>query len=86
MRVGMWPYHPDLLATPVPRYTSFPTAAEFGPLDDGAYADAIGRLITDDALRLAAGRAGHAKADGYQWDAINEAVLQAYLRVIARRG
>ena len=26
----MWPYHPDLLATPVPRYTSFPTAAEFG--------------------------------------------------------
>jgi len=33
----MWPYHPDLLATPVPRYTSFPTAAEFsedvGPED-----------------------------------------------------
>ena len=27
----MWTYHPDLLATPVPRYTSFPTAAEFGP-------------------------------------------------------
>ncbi|RKF21710.1 oxygen-independent coproporphyrinogen III oxidase [Altericroceibacterium spongiae] len=27
----MWPYHPDLLATPVPRYTSFPTAAEFRP-------------------------------------------------------
>ena len=27
----MWPYHPDLLAKPVPRYTSFPTAAEFGP-------------------------------------------------------
>jgi len=25
----MWPYHPDLLQTPVPRYTSFPTAAEF---------------------------------------------------------
>lgn len=27
----MWPYHPELLATPVPRYTSYPTAAEFGP-------------------------------------------------------
>lgn len=27
----MWPYHPDLLARPVPRYTSFPTAAEFTP-------------------------------------------------------
>ena len=26
---GMWTYHPDLLAVPVPRYTSFPTAAEF---------------------------------------------------------
>jgi len=25
----MWPYHPQLLAKPVPRYTSFPTAAEF---------------------------------------------------------
>ena len=27
----MWPYHPQLLATPVPRYTSYPTAAEFAP-------------------------------------------------------
>ena len=26
----MWTYYPELLATPVPRYTSFPTAAEFG--------------------------------------------------------
>lgn len=26
----MWPYFPELLAKPVPRYTSFPTAAEFG--------------------------------------------------------
>lgn len=25
----MWTYHPELLARPVPRYTSFPTAAEF---------------------------------------------------------
>ena len=25
----LWPYHADLLATPVPRYTSYPTAAEF---------------------------------------------------------
>ncbi|MDE8651273.1 radical SAM protein [Novosphingobium album (ex Liu et al. 2023)] len=25
----MWPYYPDLLAKPVPRYTSYPTAAEF---------------------------------------------------------
>lgn len=26
----MWTYHPDLLARAVPRYTSYPTAAEFG--------------------------------------------------------
>ncbi|HEY8604067.1 oxygen-independent coproporphyrinogen III oxidase [Tsuneonella suprasediminis] len=26
-----WPHYPELLATPVPRYTSFPTAAEFRP-------------------------------------------------------
>lgn len=29
----MWSYHPELLKTPVPRYTSYPTAAEFS---DGA--------------------------------------------------
>lgn len=42
----MWPYHPDLLARPVPRYTSYPTAAEFGDQvghDDMAAAlDAVG--------------------------------------------
>ena len=43
---GMRPYFPDLLATPVPRYTSFPTAAEFGdavgPADMSAALGAIG--------------------------------------------
>ncbi len=42
----MWPYHPDLLATTVPRYTSFPTAAEFsddvGPEDLHAALAAVG--------------------------------------------
>lgn len=28
-RFADWSYHPDLLARPVPRYTSYPTAAEF---------------------------------------------------------
>ncbi|MBN8502199.1 MAG: oxygen-independent coproporphyrinogen III oxidase [Sphingomonadales bacterium] len=32
----MWSYYPELLTTPVPRYTSFPTAAEFAPGVDGA--------------------------------------------------
>jgi len=41
---GMWPYHPELLSTPVPRYTSFPTAAEFGTGIDEADLEAA--LIT----------------------------------------
>jgi oxygen-independent coproporphyrinogen III oxidase len=31
-----WPFHSELLATPVPRYTSYPTAAEFSDGFDGA--------------------------------------------------
>jgi len=42
---GMWPYFPDLLERPVPRYTSYPTAAEFtddvGAVDQIAALDAI---------------------------------------------
>ena len=34
------------------------------PRDVTAYADAIGRLAQDDALRLSAGRAGHASGEG----------------------
>ncbi len=37
-----WTYYPELLATPVPRYTSYPTAAEFG--------DAAGARELDAAL------------------------------------
>ena len=39
----MWPYYPDLLAIPVPRYTSFPTAAEFG--------NGVGEAEAEAALR-----------------------------------
>ena len=38
----MWPYYPDLLATPVPRYTSYPTAAEFGAMSAADHAEALG--------------------------------------------
>ena len=37
-----WPFHPELLATPVPRYTSYPTAAEFR--DDIGAGDAAAAL------------------------------------------
>jgi oxygen-independent coproporphyrinogen-3 oxidase len=47
---GMWPYHPDLLATPVPRYTSYPTAAEFGALPADAYRIALDGAAGDVSL------------------------------------
>jgi glycosyltransferase involved in cell wall biosynthesis len=54
------------------------------PRDVDAYADAIERYVADDQMRHAASAAGHAKAQGYVWDAVNEAVLDAYLEVMAR--
>lgn len=51
--MAMWPYHPDLLARPVPRYTSYPTAAEFG--DHVGHADMAAALDTvgaDEILSL----------------------------------
>ena len=38
----MWTYHPDLLTRPVPRYTSYPTAAQFS--DAVGEAELIARL------------------------------------------
>lgn len=48
----MWPYYPDLLETPVPRYTSYPTAADFGPLPGGALSHAIESASGDVSLYL----------------------------------
>lgn len=48
----MWNYHPELLATPVPRYTSYPTAADFGPLESGTIERAIAGAEGDISLYL----------------------------------
>lgn len=49
----MWPYHPDLLTTPVPRYTSYPTAAEFHDrIGPGDMADALDALPDGSAVSL----------------------------------
>ncbi|UZK70747.1 glycosyltransferase family 1 protein [Sphingomonas sp. S1-29] len=61
------------------------TGALVEPRDVGAYADAIEHYCRDDAARRTAGAAGHAKAQGYQWDRINQVVLDAYLETIAAR-
>ncbi|WP_326525092.1 glycosyltransferase family 4 protein [Sphingomonas sp.] len=61
------------------------TGALVEPRDVAGYADALQHLIEDGAARHAAGAAGHARAAGYQWDRINQAVIDTYLRVAAPR-
>ncbi|SFP61719.1 glycosyltransferase family 4 protein [Sphingomonas rubra] len=56
------------------------------PRDAVAYADAIARIATEPGLRQRLGQAGHDKAAGYRWDTINQAALDSYLRLMARRG
>ncbi len=46
----MWPYFPELLETPVPRYTSYPTAADFGELAPGALETRIEQTTGDISL------------------------------------
>lgn len=46
----MWQYHPDLLAVPVPRYTSYPTAAEFGAANEGQFLSALDSASCDISL------------------------------------
>lgn len=49
----MWPYHPDLLARTVPRYTSFPTAAEFTPaVGSDAQKEGIAQVVEPVSIYL----------------------------------
>ena len=55
------------------------------PRDVTAYADAIERLARDTAMRDSFGQAGHAKMQAHVWPRINQAVLDAYLKVMEGR-
>lgn len=55
------------------------------PRDVAAYADAIARIVADPGLRASMSAAGHARAAAWSWEAANEAVLQAYLALMASR-
>lgn len=49
----MWTYFPELLARPVPRYTSYPTAAEFSVAANAAdQAEALDRVAPGEAISL----------------------------------
>ena len=55
------------------------------PRDVKAYADAIERIARDPALKARLGAAGQARAQSYDWDAVNEAVIESYLAASAAR-
>ncbi|AJP72484.1 glycosyltransferase family 4 protein [Sphingomonas hengshuiensis] len=52
------------------------------PREIAGYTDAIARLAQEPELAASAGASGHAKALGYEWDRINQAVLEAYLGLV----
>ncbi len=50
-----------------------------------AFADAVTAYCNDTSLREAHGTAGELRSRNYSWDAINKAVAEAYLRLIAQK-
>lgn len=57
------------------------TGRLIGPRDISAYADVIAAYAADPALRRAAGAAGHEAAKAYEWDAVNQRVVDTYKQV-----
>ena len=53
------------------------------PNDIGGFADALTGYLTDPGLRAAAGAEGLLQAARFDWDRINDAVLQRYREIIA---
>ncbi|WP_374409241.1 glycosyltransferase family 4 protein [Pelagerythrobacter sp.] len=53
--------------------------------DAAAFADAIAPYCTDPGLRARHGAAGEARSLDFDWDAINQAVADTYLRLIASK-
>lgn len=54
------------------------------PGDAVAFADALEAYVRDPALRRAHGAASHARAQAYDWDAINDAVIDRYFHLTGR--
>jgi phosphatidylinositol alpha 1,6-mannosyltransferase len=60
------------------------TGRLISPSDMQGYADAISTYCQDESLRLSHGLAGEAASLPYDWDRINQAVVDTYVRVIGR--
>jgi len=52
------------------------------PGNPGAFADALTKYLTDKTLRDAHGTAGEKRSLDFSWDAINQTVADAYMRLI----
>jgi glycosyltransferase involved in cell wall biosynthesis len=61
------------------------TGRLIGPSDVAAYADALEDYARHPEVLRAAGRAGHVAASAYQWDAVNQKVVDIWQRVVAQR-
>lgn len=55
------------------------------PRDIAAYTDCLAAYVADPDLRRAHGEAGARRADAFDWDTINGAVAETYLRLIEAR-
>jgi glycosyltransferase involved in cell wall biosynthesis len=51
-----------------------------------AFADAVAAYCTDPAMRAAHGAAAHRRSADFDWDSVNHAMIDTYLRVLAKRG
>ncbi|MGH6782270.1 MAG: glycosyltransferase, partial [Sphingomonadaceae bacterium] len=50
-----------------------------------AFADALQHYCEDKDSRAAAGAAGRAASERFGWDAVNQELVDAYLRVVRQR-
>jgi glycosyltransferase involved in cell wall biosynthesis len=55
-----------------------------GAVDE--YADAVAAYCTDPQLRAVTGAAAHLRSAAYDWDRVNHAMIETYLRVLGQHG
>ncbi len=79
-----------VVATNIPGYSSVATDGEDSllvpPRDYNRLAEALLRMMGDEALRKEIGTRGRATAERYSWDIVAERVIECYLRAIDGAG